>query len=99
MGIGLLAFISASFTKRSAAFPVSTGMDLIAIAISVAVFSKFNLPLSYETSFRLYDFAKIAIFPESSNGANEEKALALLKQKNLIQREGATKNGRWIVIG
>ena len=59
MGVGLLAFISASFTKRSAAFPVSTGMDLIAIAISVAVFSKFNLPLSYETSFRLYDFTNL----------------------------------------
>lgn len=28
-----------------------------------------------------------------------ERILALLKQKNLIRREGATKNGRWIVIG
>ena len=27
-----------------------------------------------------------------------ERILAVLKQKNLIRREGATKNGRWIVI-
>ena len=71
MGVGLLAFDSASFTKRSAASPVSTGMDLIAIAISVAVLSKLNVPLlSGQIGFWFYDCAKIAIFPKSSNGAN-----------------------------
>ena len=35
LGVGLLAFASASITNRSAASPVSTGIDLIAIAITV----------------------------------------------------------------
>ena len=34
LGVGRLAFASASITKRSAASPVSTGIDFIAIAIS-----------------------------------------------------------------
>jgi hypothetical protein len=37
-GVGFLAFFSASRTKRSAASPVNTGIDLIAVAMPLVRF-------------------------------------------------------------
>ena len=39
-GVGRLAFSSASFTKRSAASPVNTGIDLIIVAIFCCLMSQ-----------------------------------------------------------